>query len=124
MKFTRETVGRDDRLVRSYAPGRIVTSHETLETSAVLARDRVISGWRPRRAAEISVEDLEVVWTLRPEVLLLGSGARLEFPPPAVVAACAARGLGLEVMDTAAACRTFNVLASEGRQVVAVLLML
>ena len=56
---------------------------------------------------------------LEPEVVLLGSGATQAFPPAAVVAACLRRGVGLETMTNAAAARTFNVLASEGRRVVA-----
>ena len=56
---------------------------------------------------------------LEPEVVLLGTGATQVFPPAAAMAACLGRGVGLEVMNNAAAARTFNVLASEGRRVVA-----
>ena len=63
--------------------------------------------------------DLEPLLALQPELVVLGSGATQQFPPPEVLAACLSRGIGLETMTNAAAARTFNVLASEGRRVVA-----
>ena len=60
---------------------------------------------------------------LAPELLVLGTGQRQVFPPAAVMAACLTRGIGIEVMDNAAAARTYNVLAGEGRRVVVALLL-
>jgi uncharacterized protein len=119
MKFHREIAGTNLRLIRSYAPGRIVTSHETLLASAVIAPAAVIPDWPPRSAAELAMAHLDALLALEPEVVLLGTGARLSFPDRALLAALMARGIGVEVMDTAAACRTYNVLAGEGRRVVA-----
>ena len=61
--------------------------------------------------------------TLEAELVILGSGTRNRFPPPAWLAPLMARRLGLETMDTAAACRTYNILAGEGRNVVAALIL-
>ncbi|HET7157715.1 MAG TPA: MTH938/NDUFAF3 family protein, partial [Burkholderiales bacterium] len=61
--------------------------------------------------------------TTRPEIILFGSGATLRFPRPELTRAIAAAAVGLETMDTAAACRTYNVLTAEGRQVLAALLV-
>ena len=69
--------------------------------------------------ASLAVGDLEPLLALQPEVILLGSGAAQVFPPAATLAACLGRGIGIEVMTNAAAARTFNVLAGEGRRVVA-----
>ena len=66
---------------------------------------------------------LSLLEVLEPELVVLGTGSRLRFPPPALTAGLLAKGIGVEVMDTAAACRTYNVLMSEGRQVVAALLL-
>ena len=66
-----------------------------------------------------SARDLQPLLELEPELILLGGGAAQAFPPPATMAACLSRGIGLETMTNAAAARTFNVLASEGRRVVA-----
>ncbi len=93
-------------------------SHE-LRESFFLTPDELVPGWAPRSAAALVPADLEPLLALAPAVLLLGSGARLQFPAPDVMAACLTRGIGIEVMDNAAAARTFNLLANEGRRVVA-----
>ena len=72
-----------------------------------------------RDIAAMTPADLEPLFALSPELILLGCGDRQTFPPAATLAACLSRGIGLETMTNAAAARTFNVLASEGRRVVA-----
>ena len=71
------------------------------------------------RLADLQPEDFDAVLEMNPALVLLGTGARQRFPSAAAMAALLTRGIGLEVMDTAAAARTFNVLATEGRRVVA-----
>ncbi len=90
-----------------------------LDRSFVIAPDRLIEGWPVTDARALQPADLEPLLSLQPEVLLLGSGAGQAFPPAAVMAACLGRGIGIEVMTNDAAARTFNVLAGEGRRVVA-----
>lgn len=90
-----------------------------LQTSFVLAPDRLIEGWQVREAKTLASEDMEPLLALEPEVILLGTGATQVFPPAATLAACLSRNVGVEVMTNAAAARTFNVLAGEGRRVVA-----
>lgn len=94
-----------------------------LERSFILAPNELIEGWRPRAIADLLPADLDPVLALQPAVVLLGSGGSLRFPGPAVMAACLTRGIGIEVMDNAAVARTFNVLATEGRRVVAAFLL-
>jgi uncharacterized protein len=94
-----------------------------LERSFILAPNELIEGWRPRAIGDLIPADFDPVLALQPAVVLLGSGASLRFPAPAVMAACLTRGIGIEVMDNAAAARTFNVLATEGRRVVAAFLL-
>ncbi|HEY0659717.1 MAG TPA: Mth938-like domain-containing protein [Lysobacter sp.] len=90
-----------------------------LAASFVLAPDRLIEDWPVRDARTLSADDLAPLLALQPEVILLGSGATQAFPPAAAMAAGLTRGVGIEVMSNAAAARTFNVLAGEGRRVVA-----
>lgn len=90
-----------------------------LGASFILAPDRLIEHWPVRSIAELGPAELEPLLALQPELILLGSGERQAFPPPATMAACLSRGIGLETMTNAAAARTFNVLAGEGRRVVA-----
>ena len=114
----------DFRYTLRGADGRGALVNELrLETSFILAPNQLIEGWRPRSIADLQPEDLAPVLDLSPSVFLLGSGASLVFPPAAVMAACLTRGIGMEVMDNAAAARTFNVLATEGRKVIAAFLL-
>ena len=94
-----------------------------LQASFIVAPAQLLEGWRPRRIEELEPADMDAILALEPAVVLLGSGATLRFPAPAVLAACLTRGVGVEVMDNAAAARTFNLLAGEGRRVVAGILL-
>ena len=114
----------DVRYTLRSADGRgALVNERRLDISFILAPNQLIEGWRPRSIADLQPEDLAPVLDLSPSVFLLGSGASLVFPPAAVMAACLTRGIGMEVMDNAAAARTFNVLATEGRKVVAAFLL-
>jgi uncharacterized protein len=75
------------------------------------------------RIEDLEVEHLQAVLALEPQIILLGTGERQVFPAPAIAAAVQAAGIGLEVMDTRAACRTYNVLVQEGRRVAAALIV-
>ena len=90
-----------------------------LETSFILAPNELIEGWQAGASADLVPDDLAPLLALNPELVLLGTGDRQAFPSAAVMAACLTRGIGIEVMTNAAAARTFNVLAGEGRRVVA-----
>lgn len=110
----------DFRYTLRSADGRgALVNDQRLEASFILAPNQLVENWRPRAIADLTPEDLGPVLELQPAVVLLGSGASLVFPSAAVMAACLTRGIGMEVMDNAAAARTFNVLATEGRRVVA-----
>lgn len=96
-----------------------LVNERTLRASFILGPHRLIEDWPVADIRSLSVADLEPLWALEPELILLGSGALQAFPPAQVLAASLARGVGLETMTNAAAARTFNVLAGEGRRVVA-----
>src|SRR5262245_60641805 len=96
-----------------------LVNERRLQASFVLAPDRLIEGWGPSDAKALTPQDLEPLLALEPEVILLGTGANQVFPPAATIAAGLSRQVGIEVMTNAAAARTFNVLAGEGRRVVA-----
>lgn len=90
-----------------------------LTTSFILAPDRLDDAWSVTDAKQLDPADLEPLLALAPEVIVMGTGATQVFPPAAAMAAALAREVGFEVMTNAAAARTFTVLASEGRRVVA-----
>lgn len=123
MKFTLDTVANVN-VIRAYAPGCINVNDVLLQSSFILTPDRVLENWPPQRFEDITWEYLETVLALNPEILVIGTGADLHFLDPRLIEAIQQRGIGLEVLDTAAACRTYNVLISENRKVAAALLMI
>src|SRR5690606_789570 len=94
-----------------------------LTRSFLVAPDRLAEDWPVRDAGAMQPADLDAALALEPEAILLGSGAAQVFPPPAVMAACLQRGVGLEVMTNAAVARTYTVMASEQRRVVAAFIL-
>lgn len=102
------------------ADGRhALVNERSLEASFIVAPDALVESWPVTDITAMRPADLDPLLALAPEIVLLGSGETQAFPPAEVMAACLQRGIGLEAMTNAAAARTFNVLASEGRRVVA-----
>jgi uncharacterized protein len=122
MHFAREDCD-SELMVRACDDRQITVGHQSYRRSLILTPQRVIPDWRPTRQEELSEQDFELALSLQPEILLLGTGSRLRFPAARLTASILASGTGFEVMDTAAACRTFNILLSEKRQVIAALLL-
>lgn len=106
-------------LLRGADGSTAVVNDRRLTSSFIVSPDRLVDAWTVTDPRALVAADLEPLLELDPEVVLLGTGSTQVFPPAAVMAACLGRGVGLEVMNNAAAARTFNVLAGEGRRVVA-----
>lgn len=106
-------------LLRAADGGSALVNDRPLTRSFVIAPDRLVEDWPVSDARSLTPGDLDAVLELNPEVVLLGTGGSQAFPSAAVMAACLSRGIGIEAMGNAAAARTFNVLAGEGRRVVA-----
>lgn len=110
----------DHAFVLRGADGRhALVNERRLDTSFVIAPDRLIEDWPVSAIDALTLTDLEPLLAQAPELVLLGCGDVQDFPAPELQAACLSRGIGLESMINAAAARTFNVLAAEGRRVVA-----
>jgi uncharacterized protein len=92
---------------------------ETINGSFVLSPRHLLRDWVPASIDDLQAEHLEAILELQPELVLLGTGPRLTFPAPQILSALHRQRVGVEVMDTAAACRTYNILMGEGRFVVA-----
>jgi uncharacterized protein len=116
--------GLGQNLIRSYAPGRVTINEEIYTRSLVVTPERIIADWPPASPAELRAGHFEMIASLRPEVVILGTGARLQFPAPNIIRPLVEAGIGIEVMDTGAACRTYNILMSDGRRVVVALMMI
>jgi len=96
-----------------------LVNDRVLRSSFVIAPDTLVEDWPVSDARTMEASHLDALLALQPELVLLGTGATQVFPPPAVLAACLTRHLGIEVMSNDAAARTYSVLAAEGRRVVA-----
>jgi uncharacterized protein len=119
VKFTRELSAR--LVVRSVSAGTILINEDKYTESIALTAERLLGIWPATPVNDLSAADFERVFAVDPDVVLLGTGDTNVIPPRELMFAFARKGVGLEVMDTAAAARTFNVLANEGRRVAAVL---
>jgi len=122
MKFTLEG-GSNVNMIRSYSAEEIRIGENSIRSSCIVTADALVANWRPATLDELGVNDLEPIFELRPELVLLGTGAHQRFPPAAIRSAFATRGIGIEAMDLGAACRTFNILVQEERRVAAVLFL-
>jgi uncharacterized protein len=122
MKFILEPASGTN-LIRGYSATEIRIGEHRVQSSCIVTADRLITDWEPQTFAELSAAHLEAILALTPELVVLGTGATQRFAPPAVRAALAERGVGLEAMHLGAACRTFNVLVQEERRVAAALFL-
>jgi uncharacterized protein len=110
-------------LVVGTGSAQIRINADTYESSVLVPARGAVQAWPVDAFDALTPAHFEAVLALQPEVVVFGSGERLRFAKPALLRALIERGIGVETMDTAAACRTYNVLASEGRSVVAALLV-
>jgi uncharacterized protein len=129
--------------VRSYGPGEIIVrmppadkaappndmddlpaNSQRFTSSFVISPRQLLTSWTPQTMAELFDAHLEQLHELKPELVLLGTGARQIFPAPKLLMALQKYRIGLEIMDTGAACRTYNFLVADGRDVAAALMMI
>jgi uncharacterized protein len=105
--------------VRRVGPRDIMLIDRALNRSFLLAPDRAIENWPVDSAGMLDASHVAAILALQPELVILGTGERQVFPAAAFMAGFLREGVGIEVMDNAAAARTYNLLAGEGRRVVA-----
>ncbi len=120
-------------VIHGYAPGEIRVRVPATETtvagltvctrSLVITPEHLMDDWAPQSLDELAMEHLDMLEELAPEIVLIGSGPRMRLPSPHLLAPLVRLRAGFEVMDTGAACRTYNLLAGEGRRVAAALLI-
>ncbi|SFD36590.1 Mth938-like domain-containing protein [Paracidovorax konjaci] len=113
----------DSQTISAYGPDWIAVNGEKLTASVVIGARGVRQEWNCARFEDLTAEHFAVLADLDAEVIIFGSGQRNRFPPPAWLRPLMVKRVGLETMDTQAACRTYNILAGEGRNVVAALLL-
>jgi|SRR5579872_1735464 len=109
--------------IRAYSPGSVQVNDTIYSHSVIVSSEKFIDNWRPQHISELTKDDLAIILELSPAILLLGTGSTLEFPELEVYGDLINEGIGIEVMDTRAACRTYNALTAENRNVVAALII-
>lgn len=109
--------------IRGYDEGRVTINDQDISRSVIVTPEQIVD-WPPQQFEELEEFHLELIMEWKPEIVLLGTGARQRFPGPQMTRSLIRRGIGVEVMDTAAACRTYNIIMAEGRRVAAALLMI
>ncbi|GAD24296.1 Mth938-like domain-containing protein [Acidovorax sp. MR-S7] len=113
----------DVQTITAYGPGWIGIDADKVTASVVVGSHGQRIDWHCDRFEDLTPAHFAQLAELDAEVVIFGSGARNRFPPAAWLQPLMARRIGLETMDTQAACRTYNILAGEGRNVVAALLL-
>ncbi len=118
MQFSRET--SDAKLIVAWESGRMRIGNEWLSGHLIVAPDRV-ADWPVSEPDRLELSHLDPAISLEPQIIVLGMGTEILLPDVTLIASLAELGIGLEIMSTPAACRTYNVLVHEGRNVVAAL---
>jgi uncharacterized protein len=122
MKLYRDEVS-DLQLVTSYDATHLGINREPYTASLIVMPDKLVTGWAPGGFDALTEADFQQIRALDPALVLIGTGARQRFPKPALLRSLIEAQIGYEIMDTGSACRTYNILASEGRVVAAALLL-
>jgi uncharacterized protein len=121
MRFTQDGSSAAN-LIRAYGTGEIKINDKVFTVPVIVSASALAPGPEIHNVEALTAEHAAVIFALDPDLVLLGTGARQRFPPVEFGAQFLRAGIGFEVMNTGAACRTFNVLTAEQRRVVALLL--
>lgn len=116
MKFSLENP-LQGHVVRGYEPGRILVDAAVYEQNLIVMADLLQPGWEPDTVADLAGRHITALAQHRPEIVIIGTGEKQVFPPRRLFVGLIDLQIGYEIMDTAAACRTYNILANEGRRV-------
>jgi uncharacterized protein len=109
--------------IRAFKVGQVQINDTIYTQNLIISPHQLIENWAPQTIADLNHASLAPAVTLKPDILIIGTGAKQEFIPLDSYGEFLNQGIGIELMDTAAACRTYNVLTAENRKVVAALLL-
>lgn len=124
MKIELDTSADDHYRIDAYQSGLISINGDHYTSSLIISPGKVIPDWPPSAFTDLASQHIEQIIQLNPEIIILGTGQQLYFPAPELIAGIFELGIGFEVMDTGAACRCYNLLVSEKRNVAAALIMI
>jgi uncharacterized protein len=122
MKFAQDSQD-EGYVITAYDDESVIVNGKPFRQSLIIATTRLHENWEVSGIEQLQPTHIEQVLTFNPELIIIGTGDRLIFPAVEVYAPIIQRGIGVDFMDTGAACRTYNILMSEGRDVVAGLIL-
>ena len=111
----------DQNLITGYGDGYVAVNAQRYTSSVIVTPNRAVAEWDVRDFAALEPLHFQALLDLKPEIVLLGTGQHQQFPRPELMRVFFDARVGFEAMDTRAACRTYNVLMSEAREVLAAL---
>ena len=123
MKIDIDSNTNHKNCVSAYSSGQITVNDIAYTNSFVLMPDTILPDWQHKDVNSLGIDDFNVILELKPEIILLGTGSKLCFPDPALITDIQTLNIGFEVMDTMAACRSYNILLAEERQIAAALIL-
>lgn len=121
MQMSRENTASN--LIRAFEPGRVRIGEEWFANNLIITASEIVRDWTLATPGQLSMADLEPALQFDPEIVIIGAGNDAQMPDVDLMAEFAARAIGLEYMQTAAACRTYNVVVHEGRRAVGALIL-
>ena len=122
MKIELDSHDSDLNIIKSYSTDGVMVKNTLYQSSIIVSPQQVVDNWPPRVLSDLVIAHFNQVIDMSPEIVLLGTGSRIQFPDREILDFILLKNIGVEVMDTGAACRAYNFLAGEGRLVIAALL--
>ena len=123
MKIELSTNNNDKNKISSYSNGSFTVNSQIFSNSIVISESKLLSEWAVNTFNDIATHHIEEIISYKPEIIIIGTGKSLKLLPEKFNALALSKGIGMEVMDTGAACRSYNLLVDEGRNVIAGLLL-
>ena len=124
MKIELDSISDSRNKIDGYSAGQVTITNKVYQSSLLVSPDIIVPDWPPKLFSDLAISHIEQIMTLDPEIVILGTGKSLTFPSELLLQPITGRSIGIEIMDTGAACRSYNFLLGEGRHVVAALLMI
>jgi uncharacterized protein len=124
VKIELDLTEQSNNRIDSYEKGLITIKGESYTSSLIVTPSQLITNWAPKSCSDIALQHLSQITSLKPEIILIGTGQHSIFPSQELLLPIVEMNIGLEIMDTGAACRCYNLLMNEGRKIAAGLILI
>ncbi len=124
MKIELDLTEQSNNRIDSYEKGLIIINSKSHSSSLIVTPTQLITNWGPKSCSDFAPQHFAQITSLKPEIILIGTGQHSIFPPQELLLPILEMNIGLEIMDTGAACRCYNLLMNEGRKIAAGLIQI